>query len=81
MTAMSCQPSLPVRTPPASVARNEYLKPLVDASRKNSCDAGVRMALGSDAVAGNPLDDIAILEDVHFVMKQGVVVKHGRGAR
>ena len=26
-------------------------------------------------VKGNPLDDITLLEDVHFVMKEGQVIK------
>jgi imidazolonepropionase-like amidohydrolase len=29
------------------------------------------------AVSGNPLSDIHVLEDVNFVMKEGVVYKHG----
>lgn len=28
------------------------------------------------AVGGNPLDDIAVMEDVRFVMKAGVVYKN-----
>ena len=28
------------------------------------------------AVKGDPLKDISILENIHFVMKDGVVVKH-----
>ncbi|HKK23254.1 MAG TPA: amidohydrolase family protein [Pseudohaliea sp.] len=30
------------------------------------------------AVQGNPLDDISLLESVHFVMRDGVVYKHSR---
>ena len=34
------------------------------------------------AVRGNPLDDVSVLEDVGFVMKEGVVYKRdGRPAR
>ena len=29
-----------------------------------------------DAVSGNPLSDIKVLENVNFVMKEGVVYKH-----
>ncbi len=121
---------LPPDTPAATVAKNEYLKPLVDRSLEMAYEAGVKMALGSDsgvyphgdngrefaalvakgipaahalqmgtifaadllgvedrgrvaaglradliAVPGNPLRDIAVMEDVRFVMKQGVVYK------
>lgn len=117
-------------TPPATVAKNEYLKPLVVNSFKLASDAKLKMAFGSDngvfphkdtgkefaalvrngiseldalrmatinaaellgvedraelskgkradiiAVSGNPLDDIATMESVAFVMKQGVVLK------
>ncbi len=121
---------LPPDTPAATVAKNEYLKPLVDRSLEMAYEAGVKMALGSDsgvyphgdngrefaalvakgipaahalqmgtifaadllgvedrgrvaaglradliAVPGNPLRDIAVMEDVRFVMKQGVVYR------
>ena len=121
---------LPPDTPPATVAKNDYLKPLVEESLTRAYRAGVNMALGTDsgvyphgdngrefaalvrngipeahalrmatvfaadllgvddrgtiaagrradliAVRGNPLTDISVMEDVRFVMKQGVVYK------
>ncbi|WP_169726076.1 metal-dependent hydrolase family protein [Aestuariibacter salexigens] len=117
-------------TPPATVAKNEYLKPLVVRSFKLAYEGGVNMAFGSDngvfphhktalefaalvrmgisevdairmatinaakllgvddrgelvagkradiiAVKHNPLENITAMEDVTFVMKQGVVYK------
>lgn len=121
---------LPPDTPPATLAKNEYLNPLADQSIRLAFSAGVNMALGTDsgvyrhgdngrefaalvkrglpevhvlkmatvyaadllgvddrgsiaagrradlvAVPGNPLEDIAVMEDVRFVMKEGVVYK------
>jgi imidazolonepropionase-like amidohydrolase len=121
---------LPPDTPAATVAKNEYLKPLVVQSLESAYDAGVKMAFGTDAgvyahgqngreftalvsngvpelhalkmatlyaadllgvedrgviapgkradlvaVPGNPLDDIKVMEDVRFVMKQGTVYR------
>lgn len=121
---------LPPNTPPATVAKNEYLKPLVKQSLTKAYKGGVNMALGTDsgvyahgengrefaalvgngiseahalkmgtifaanllgvddrgviaagkradiiAVPGNPLDEISVMEDVRFIMKQGVVYK------
>jgi len=40
---------LPPETPPATVAKNEYLRPLVVQSLQKAYKAGVRMALGTDA--------------------------------
>jgi len=40
---------LPPDTPPATVAKNDYLNPLADASIRKAYEAGVRMALGTDA--------------------------------
>ena len=121
---------LPPDTPPATVAKNDYLTPLANASIRKAYEAGVEMALGTDAgvyrhgdngrefaalvardlpeehvlkmatiyaadllgvddrgviaegrradliaVPGNPLEDISVMEDVRFVMKQGVIYK------
>jgi imidazolonepropionase-like amidohydrolase len=121
---------LPPDTPTATVAKNEYLKPLAEESLRKAYRAGVKMAFGTDAgvfphgdnarefaalvardlaevqvlkmatvyaadllgvedrgviaagkradliaVPGNPLEDIRVMEDVRFVMKQGVVFK------
>ena len=121
---------LPPDTPPATVAKNDYLTPLANASIRKAYEAGVKMALGTDAgvyrhgdngrefaalvardlpeahvlkmatiyaadllgvddrgviregtradlvaVPGNPLEDISVMEDVRFVMKQGVIYK------
>ena len=121
---------LPPDTPPAAVAKNDYLNPLANESIRKAYRAGVKMALGTDsgvyrhgdngrefaalvardlpeehvlkmatiyaadllgvddrgviaagkradfvAVPGNPLQDISVMEDVRFVMKQGVVYK------
>jgi imidazolonepropionase-like amidohydrolase len=121
---------LPADTPPATIAKSEYLNPLAEASIRKAYRAGVKMAFGTDsgvyrhgddgrefaalvardlpaeyvlrmatiyaaellgvddrgviaagkradliAVPGNPLDDISVMEDVRFVMKQGVVYK------
>ncbi len=122
---------LPPETPAATVAKNKYLEPLVVQSLQKAYQAGVNMALGTDAgvyphgdngrefaalvangvselhalkmatiyaanllgvddrgviavgkradliaVPGNPLDDIKVMEDVRFVMKQGAVYRH-----
>jgi len=40
---------LPPDTPPATVAKNDYLNPLADESIRKAYDAGVKMALGTDA--------------------------------
>ena len=121
---------LPPDTPPATVAKNNYLIPLSDESIRKAYRGGVKMAFGTDsgvyrhgdngrefaalvardlpeehvlkmatvyaadllgvddrgviaagkradfvAVPGNPLQDISVMEDVRFVMKQGVVYK------
>lgn len=121
---------LPPETPPATVAKNEYLKPLVDQSLRMAYEAGVNMAMGTDAgvyphgengkefaafvahgippahtlqmatvfaadllgvddrgaiepgkradiiaVAGNPLEDISVMETVGFVMRDGTVYR------
>jgi imidazolonepropionase-like amidohydrolase len=121
---------LPPGTPAATVAKSDYLEPLVVQSLQKAYQAGVNMALGTDsgvyahgqngrelaalvahgvspadalkmatvnaadllgvddrgviapgmradlvAVPGNPLDDIRVMEDVRFVMKQGKVYK------
>jgi imidazolonepropionase-like amidohydrolase len=41
--------TLPPETPPATVEKNEYLKPLVIQSLKKAYDSGVRIALGTDS--------------------------------
>ncbi|HEX9851542.1 MAG TPA: amidohydrolase family protein [Woeseiaceae bacterium] len=119
---------LPPETPAATVAKSQYLEPLVVESLQKAYKAGVNMAFGTDsgvyahgengrefaalvangvselhalkmgtiyaadllgvddrgviavgkradlvAVPGNPLDDIRVMEDVRFVMKQGTV--------
>lgn len=124
---------LPPDAPPATLAKNNFLKPLADASLRKAYRAGVKMAFGTDsgvfrhgdngrefaalvardlpeahvlkmatvyaadllgvddrgsiaagkradliAVTGNPLADISVMEDVRFVMKQGVVYKMER---
>lgn len=121
---------LPPETPAATVAKSEYLRPLVVQSLQKAYKAGVKMALGTDscifphgengkefaalvaggvselhavkmatiyaadllgvddrgvivvgkradlvAVAGNPLNDIRVMEDVRFVMKLGKVYR------
>ena len=121
---------LPPGTPPATVAKSEYLVPLANESLKKAYRAGVKMAFGTDsgvyrhgdngrefaalmarglpaahvlqmatihaadllgvddrgrievgkradliAVPGNPLEQIRVMEDVRFVMKQGRVYK------
>ncbi|HEX5766491.1 MAG TPA: amidohydrolase family protein [Woeseiaceae bacterium] len=121
---------LPPETPAATVAKSDYLEPLVVQSLQKAYKAGVNMALGTDAgvfphgqngrefsalvangipelhalkmatvyaadllgvddrgviapgkradlvaVPGNPLDDIKVMEDVRFVMKQGMVYR------
>lgn len=118
-------------TPAATVAKNEYLKPLVSRSIEMAYEEDVKMAFGSDngvfphrdtalefaalvragiseadalrmatinatellgvddrgelapgkradvvAVRGNPLEDITVMEDVTFVMKQGAIYKN-----
>ena len=40
---------LPPDTPPATVAKNDYLNPLANASIRKAYEAGVKMALGTDA--------------------------------
>ncbi len=40
---------LPPDTPPATIAKNDYLNPLADESIRKAYKAGVRMALGTDA--------------------------------
>ena len=40
---------LPPDTPPATVAKNDYLNPLANASIRKAYKAGVKMALGTDA--------------------------------
>ena len=40
---------LPPDTPPATVAKNDYLNPLADASIRKAYETGVKMALGTDA--------------------------------
>lgn len=121
---------LPPETPQATIDKNDYLAPLANRSIRLAHEAGVRMALGTDAgvfrhgdnarefkalvarglpedhvlkmatihaadllgvddrgviavgkradlvaVPGNPLDDIEVMEDVRFVMKQGSVYR------
>ena len=44
-------------------------KPLPEPSIKETFDADL---IG---IKGNPLDDISLLENVHFVMKDGQVIK------
>jgi imidazolonepropionase-like amidohydrolase len=121
---------LPPETPAATVAKSEYLRPLVAQSLQKAYKAGVKMALATDAcifphgqygrefaalvangvselqalkmatifaadllgiedrgviavgkradliaVPGNPLNDIGVMEDVRFVMKQGTVYR------
>jgi len=123
--------ALPPETPPATMAKSEYLRPLVRQSLQKAYKAGVRMAFGTDAcifphgdngrefaalvaggvselhalkmatiyaadllgvtdrgviapgkradlvaVAGNPLEDIRVMEDVRFVMKRGTVYRN-----
>ena len=127
---------LPPETPAATVAKADYLRPLVLQSLKKAYKAGVKMAFGTDscifphgqngreftalvaggvpelhalkmatvyaadllgvddrgviavgkradlvAVAGNPLEDIKVMEDVRFVMKQGKVYRQDGTAR
>lgn len=122
--------SLPPDTPPATLAKKDYLKPLARESLQKAYQGGLKMALGTDAgvfehglngrefaalvandipaehalrmatvfaadllgvddrgvieagkradliaVAGNPLQNISVMEDVRFVMKAGVVYK------
>lgn len=122
--------TLPPDTPPATLAKSDYLKPRISESLQKAYRAGVNMALGTDAgvfphgqngrefaalvangipqahalkmatvfaadllgvedrgvieagkradliaVAGNPLENISVMEDVRFVMKAGVVYK------
>ncbi|MEQ1803090.1 MAG: amidohydrolase family protein [Gammaproteobacteria bacterium] len=124
---------LPPDAPPATVAKNNFLRPLADESIRKAWRAGVKMAFGTDsavfrhgdngrefaalvardlpeahvlkmatvyaadllgvddrgsiaagkradliAVPGNPLEDIRVMEDVRFVMKQGVIYKDVR---
>lgn len=121
---------LPPETPPATIAKNQYLKPLVIRSLEMAYEAGVNMAMGTDsgvyphgengkefaafvnygiapaytlqmatvfaadllgvedrgvieagrradiiAVPGNPLEEITVMEDVQFVMRQGTVYR------
>lgn len=122
---------LPPDAPPATVAKNNFLRPLADESIRKAWRAGVKMAFGTDsavfrhgdngrefaalvardlpeahvlkmatvyaadllgvddrgsiaagkradliAVPGNPLANIRVMEDVRFVMKQGVVYRN-----
>lgn len=122
--------TLPPDTPPATLAKSDYLKPRISESLQKAYRAGVNMALGTDAgvfphgqngrefaalvangipeahalkmatvfaadllgvddrgvieagkradliaVAGDPLENISVMEDVRFVMKKGVVYK------
>ena len=62
--------------PPAEAIRSATLSPAIVLGREDQQGA-IEAGLVADiiAVPGNPLEDVGLLRDVRFVMKDGVIYK------